>query len=177
MLKQYFDFRANVRYDGKYHSIRQLIQPDDPEIKEIAAVLSKADDFVGAAQDFVDSFTVYKREVGDYWSTPVETLANRGGDCDCLGILLCSILRNYIPAEKVFCAVGNWRQNGTGGHLWVVMESETEADRIIEATASSSQLVKGKYELEAIFNDKYVFAYPQAIGNFDLIPVYDIVAA
>ena len=169
LLRQYIDLKANVRHDGKYHAIRQLVQPDDPEVKEIAAVLWQADDFVAVAQDFVDSFTVYQREIGDYWQTPAETLARRGGDCDCLGILLCSLLRNYIPADEVYCAFGTWLNGKGEGHLWVVMDGEV--DRVVEPTTNSGRQLKGDYKLEAIFNDKYTFVYPQAIGNFDLIPV------
>ena len=168
MLKQYFDLKADVRYDGQYHSIRDLVQPDDSEVREIALVLVQADDFVAAAQDFVDSFTTYQREVGDFWTTPAEMLKARAGDCDDKAILLCSILRNYIPAEDVFCAIGVLDGDG---HMWCVTKGETEEDRVIEATASSSKSTRGKYKLYAIFNDKYAFSYPEGIKEFCLMPV------
>ena len=178
MLERYSDFKANVRHDGAYHSIRQLVQPDDPEVQEIARVLHEAEDFVAACQDFVDSFTTYKLEIGDFWATPSELLSKRYGDCDDKGILLASLLRNYYSAEEVFCAFGTWQQNGKpGGHLWVVMEGEEEEDRIVEATISSDRPVKGEYILQALFNDKYAFAYPGAIADFDLIPVNNQVEA
>lgn len=176
LLRQYVDLKANVRGTGDHQPIRELIQPNDPEVREIAAVLHQADDFVGASQDFVDSFTTYRMEIDDYWETPRETLEGQAADCDGKAILLCSILRNYIPAEEVYCAFGTWRQNGkAGGHMWVVMDGVV--DRIIEATAHSGQEVKGYYNLEAIFNDKYAFVYPQAIKDFDLIPVNELVSA
>lgn len=74
MLKQYYDILARVRGDGKWHSIRSLVQPDDPQVIEVAAILARSDNFVAACQNFVDSFTTYAREVGDYWSTPAETM-------------------------------------------------------------------------------------------------------
>ncbi|MCK5235874.1 MAG: transglutaminase family protein [Deltaproteobacteria bacterium] len=178
MLKQYFDFKAAVRHDGKYHPIRQLVQPEDPEIQEIARVLIVAEDFVAACQDFVDSFTTYRQEVGDYWAKPRELLEAEAGDCDDKAILLTSLLRNFIPAEEVFCAFGTWQQNGKAeGHMWTVIPGVNGEDQIIEATASSSKATKGKYNLQAIFNDRYAFVYPDAIKDFDLIPVNDLVKA
>lgn len=178
MLQQYTDLKANVRHDGKFHSIKQLVHPDDPEVREIARVLVQADDFVGACQDFVDSFTTYKQEIGDYWELPSETLRRQAADCDGKAILLCSILRNYIPAEEVYCAFGTWRQNGREeGHMWVVMDSGGEEDRIVESTASSRRPVKGKYNLQAIFNDRYAFSYPEGIRDFELVPVKEEVYA
>lgn len=177
MLKQYYHLRADVRRDGQYHSIRELVQPDDPEVREIARVLMQADDFVGAAQDFVASFTTYRREIGDFWATPGETLEAQtlrreegiefSCDCDDMAILLCSILRNYIPPEDIYCAIGDW--NGEG-HMWVVM-ANSNGDRVIEATAPSSKRVKGNYRLYAIFNDQYAFSYPEGLREFCLIPV------
>ena len=99
-LKEYEDLLANVRHDGQFHSIRDLVQPFDPLVKEVADILIQAPDFIEAAQDFVAEFTVYKEEVGDYWGYPMETLAFRSGDCDDLAILLCSILRNRNAAPR-----------------------------------------------------------------------------
>lgn len=168
MLKQYFDLKADVRYDGEYHSIRQLVQPDEEEVREIARVLIQADAFPSAVQDFVSSFTVYRGEVDDYWELPREVLADRAADCDGLAILTCSILRNYIPAEDVFCAVGNW--NGDG-HMFIVLSDPSGEDRIIEATASSKTPLRGNYKVAALFNDKYTFAYPEGLREFCLKPV------
>ncbi len=171
MLRLYHDLLARVRGDNQPHSIRSLVRPDDPEVREIARALAQANDFVGAAQDFVNSFTTYRREIGDYWTVPAELLAAREGDCDDKAILLESLLRNYIPAEDVYCAFGSWRQNGSAeGHMWIVMANGS-TDRIIEATAPSRASIKGNYQLEAIFNDRYAFAYPQAIEHFELVPV------
>jgi hypothetical protein len=172
MLELYSDLLADVRYDNRYHSIRGLVQPDEPTVVEIARVLVQAPDFISAAQDFVDSFTTYQREIGDYWATPGETLARAEGDdglaygdCDDKAILLCSILRNYIPPDKVFCAFGMWKGEG---HMWVVAEGEGEEDRIVEATASSDKSIKDNYNLMAIFNDRYAFATDEAIRHFAL---------
>ncbi len=172
MLELFEDLRANVRYDNRFHSIRQLIQPNDPEVKAIAQVLHESEDFVQACQDFVHSFTTYELEQGDFWALPRELLAARAGDCDDKAILLVSLLRNFIAPLDVYCAVGTWRQNGKAdGHMWVVMANGGFADKIVEATASSRSRVKGSYNLLAIFNDLYAFSCPEGLKEFDLVPV------
>ena len=93
-------------------------------------------------------------------------------NCDDKAILLVSLMRNQLAAEQVFCAFGYWGRNGRrDGHMWVVMEGQGEADRIIEATASPGAPQKGKYYLEAMFNDKYTFSYPVGIKDFNLVPI------
>jgi hypothetical protein len=170
-LKRYENLLADVRYDSQYHPVRGLVQPDDPTVKAISRILAKAPDPIKAAQRFVDSFTTYEQEEGDYWSMPAETLAAEAGDCDDKAILLCSILRNYLPADQVYCAVGLWRQNGKPeGHMWVVTEGKDDEDRIVESTASPDQPAKGKYTLEAIFNDTFAFATDVGLSEFDLRP-------
>ncbi len=80
-LQRYQDLLASVRHDDNFHSIKALVQPDWPEVKEIAEVLLNTPDFVLACQEFVHSFTTYKREIGDFWTTPEEMLGRRAGDC------------------------------------------------------------------------------------------------
>jgi hypothetical protein len=175
-LGQYYDLAADVRYKNSHIPIRQLVQPDDPEVKEIAGILHQAPDFIDAACEFVNSFTTYGLEEGDYWRTPAESLAKaaaeEGIDCDDSAILLCSLLRNHIPPEKVYCAVGMWSVSGKReGHMFVLIEDEGGEDRILESTASPERPVQGKYELYAIFNDKYCFATKAGLELFDLKPL------
>lgn len=171
-LQQYDDLLADVRHDHNYHSIRSLVQPDDPEVRDIARVLVQAPDFITGTQEFVNSFTTYRPQVGDYWATPGETLAQEAGDCDDKAILLCSLLRNYYAPDQVFCAFGLWRVGGkTSGHMWVVTEGEGGEDRIIEATARPSKPLRGKYIIHGIFNDKYAFSTKTGIREFDLKPI------
>lgn len=168
-LRFYQDLLAKVRYDGKYHSIEALVQPDEPTVRDIARVLVQANNFIEAAQEFVDSFTTYQNEVGDYWTTPAELLAAQAGDCDDKAILLVSILRNYLPPDQVYCAFGLWVLDGeTTGHMYVVTEGEDGDDRIIEATAGPERKTRGKYVLHGMFNDKYAFSTEIGIREFDL---------
>ena len=205
MLEQYQGLNARVRHDSQYHPIMELVRPNDPTVRNIARVLVQAPDFIAASQEFVDSFTTYRREIGDYWATPAETMALRcaecksskdivpiplfenseqlykcnfcgwqgvpvrAGDCDDKAILLCSILRNYMPADEVYCAIGLWTSAGdTDGHMWVVTPGNDGKDRIVESTAPPSRPVRGKYTLEAIFNDRYCFATRVGLKEFDL---------
>jgi len=171
-LGQYFDLAADVRYKHSHIPVRHLVQPDDPEVKELADILYQAPDFLEASHAFVYSFAQYAREEGDYWRTPHETLELQAGDCDDLSILLCSILRKYIPPEKVYCAVGMWTIHGRReGHMFVLVDGEDGTDRIIEATAPPEMPVQGRYELYAIFNDKYCFSTQAGLKLFDLKPV------
>ncbi len=168
-LRDYKELLANVRYDARYHPIRELVQPDNPVVREIARVLAQADDFTAAAQEFVDSFTTYQREVGDYWTTPDEILDAQEGDCDDMAILLTSILRNYLPADQVFCAYGLWLLDGeSSGHMWVVTEGKNGEDRIIEATAGPGRKTRGKYILHGLFNDRYALSTDIGLREFDL---------
>ena len=173
-IKRYDDLLADVRHDQKHHSIRSLVQVDDPEVRDIARVLVQATDFISAAQEFVNSFTTYGSEVGDFWRTPSETLEKSdepdpGVDCDDSAILLCSILRNYIPPDQVYCAFGLWAMGGkTDGHMWVITGSEGGEDRILESTAPPGKSLRGKYVIYGMFNDKYCFSTDIGLKEFDL---------
>lgn len=169
-IARYDDLLADVRHDHEYHSIRSLVQPDDPEVRDIARVLVQAPDLISAAQEFVNSFTTYGSEVGDFWRTPAETLEKRTGvDCDDSAILLCSILRNYISPDQVYCAFGLWAMGGkTDGHMWVILGSEGGDDRILESTAPPGKSLRGKYVIYGMFNDKYAFSTDIGLKEFDL---------
>jgi len=168
-IKRYDDLLADVRHDHEYHSIRSLVQPDDPDVRDIARVLVQASDFISTVQEFVNSFTSYRSEVGDYWTEPWEMLSARAGDCDDSAILLCSILRNYIPPDQVYCAFGLWAMGGkTEGHMFVVTKGEGGEDRILESTAPPGKSTRGKYVIYGMFNDCYCFSTDIGLKEFDL---------
>lgn len=172
MLKQYEDLLAAVRWDGKYHSVRQLITPSEPTIQRISNTLVQRYNFVRNCQDFVNNISDYVDEIGDYWGYPIETIESNGGDCDDKSILLCSLLRNYYPPEKVFCAVGIWSDAGKdGGHMWVMLEDDKGDRNIVESTTPSSTPIYGEYRVLALFNDQYAFSSDEGIKEFDFIPI------
>ena len=175
-MKQYEDLLANVRHDGRFHSIRDLIRPDDTYVKEVADILLQAPDFIEASQDFVAEFADYTEEIGDYWSYPIETLAFKSGDCDCLAILLCSILRNGLPADRVFCGIGTWeKRSEETGHMWVTVVDLHGHDRIVESTAPSYRRTGGIYRLSAFFNDEYTWSTPRGLKEFGLMPFEEVI--
>lgn len=175
-LKEYDDLLANVRWDSKFHSIRDLVQPWDPDVIEVAAVLSKAPDFAEACHAWVHAFTEYQEEVGDYWRTPHESMEQLKIDCDDSAILLCSLLRNYIPPDRVFCAVGSWYKGGRGGgHMWVEIAEPDGTTRILESTASSTKELSGRYETSALFNDEYAFSTDYGLKLFGFIPTEEVI--
>ena len=169
IFSQYKDILAKVRGDGKYHSVLKLVQPDDPDVRDIARALVEAPNFISAAQEFVHTFTSYAGEQGDYWAIPAEMLASRHGDCDDSSILLCSILRNFIPADQVYCAFGIWNEGGRPeGHMWVITGGTNGEDQIIESTASYRRPNKGSYVIYGIFNDINAFVTDIGIREFEM---------
>lgn len=172
MMKQYEDLLANVRWDGRYHSVRQLIKPNTPIIQEIANTLIQQGNFVANCQNLVNNYTKYTDEIGDYWSTPTELIKNPSGDCDCKSILLASLLRNFYDANSVYCTVGIWHHDGKpGGHMWVMLWDKNNRPRIVEATAAANRPLYGRYDACALFNDEYALASDFGLKEFDLIPV------
>ena len=99
----------------------------------------------------------------DYWQTPSQVIRTRVGNCANKAFLLCSLLRNELPADKVWVVLGNLNQGGdSGGHAWVqanlnggsyIMESTREDMQPMVSTE-----VAGIYESVLFFNDKGAFA-------------------
>lgn len=99
----------------------------------------------------------------DLWVNPGITAKIKVGNCATKSFLLCSLLRNELPAEKVCCVLGNLQQpRNKGGHAWVeiqpngakyVMES-TRGDMKPMVLADNADI----YESVIYFNDKTVSA-------------------
>ena len=87
-------------------------------------------------------------QANDFWAFPSETLTQRIGDCDDKCILLTSMLRRYIGANRVFCTVG--ALNGVG-HMWVTVDG-----RVLETTAERPPVQEGPpYDPMFRFNDNH----------------------
>ena len=171
-LKQINDIKGNVRNDGQYYSLKSFIQPFDPLVMEIASILNTSSDPISAAQDFVHRVVQYERENGEMWRYPRELLMLEPshGDCDDMAILLCSILRSYIPANDVYVVVGDMLNGKDTGHAWVLAHGE-----IIESTASSSQKInKDRYRPEVLFNDKYAYGMSNSFGFIVAMDKYNL---
>lgn len=61
-------------------------------------------------------YPLEQRWASEFWQFPAETISLRVGDCDCLAILLCSLIRSHEPQANCFVTVG---QYAGMGHAWV----------------------------------------------------------
>ena len=59
----------------------------------------------------------FRSTVYDHWGFPAETLALGMGDCDDSAVLLASLLRNFLPQDRVFATAGLFGRGG--GHVGV----------------------------------------------------------
>lgn len=71
----------------------------------------------GSRAVILPSLPAFRDTVYDHWGFPAETLALGMGDCDDAAVLLASLLRNFLPEERVFATVGLFGR--WGGHVWV----------------------------------------------------------
>jgi len=120
---------AARRIDQRLYTYTALVDP--ASVADIAASLpANEEDFIIAAWEYVATHVQYENfgtmlyftDQGvecDSCFSPVEILAE--GESNCVGksVLLTSILRNRIPADRVYMAVGTLNLNSNGGHAWV----------------------------------------------------------
>ncbi len=138
-------YLVSVRYPGQRQNLQDFVQPDNPDV---LAVYSQYGPDTWALYDFVCRNINYRRDWGEFWMTPSETL--RGyGDCEDSSILLTSLIRAG-GAPNCYVALGSL---GGYGHAWVLNNNE-----ILETTYSSAQFVPNiaAYESMALFNDAEV---------------------
>ena len=76
---------------------------------------------------------VYIPDSGDYWSTPGETLARGGGDCEDLAIILGTVLKAVGYPYRIWIALG--KRNGIG-HAWIEIEHPEFGLIIVESRPS-----------------------------------------
>jgi len=129
---------VSVREPGEWYDILDFVQPDNPDV---LAVLSHCGPDRWSLYDFVCRNINYRRDIGEFWQIPSETLANEWGDCEDSAILLCSLLQN------AYVALGNY---GGQGHAWVL----DEEGEILESTYTSARRVADpeNYITYALFN-------------------------
>ncbi|GAI68460.1 unnamed protein product [marine sediment metagenome] len=142
-----------VRYPGQWNDIREFIQPANPDV--LAAYFRYGPDY-WSLYDFVCRNISYRRDIGEFWQTPSETL--RGyGDCEDTSILLASLLRNFNGAKVALGSFQGW------GHAWVVNKGE-----ILESTYTKARRVSdpGSYCPYCLFDDEEVLElWPGALGE------------
>ena len=146
-------YLVSVRY-GQWHDVKEFVQPDNPNV---VAVYSQIGPDPWALYDFVCRHVAYKREVGEMWQFPSETLARGKGDCEDTSFLLCSLLRNTINA---YVALGSFQGYG---HAWCQLDGQ-----ILETTYTSARPVSDSQDYcpYVCFNDQEVVElWPGALGE------------
>ncbi|GAI23183.1 unnamed protein product, partial [marine sediment metagenome] len=130
---------------GQRHDLRDFVQPSNPDV---LAVYSQYGPDYWSLYDFVCRNIDYRRDWGEFWRTPSETL--RGyGDCEDSAILLTSLIRAG-GAPDCYVALGSL---GGCGHAWCEYNGQ-----VLETTYTSAKPVSNlqDYCRYAIFNDQEV---------------------
>ena len=130
-----------VRHLGQWHEIREFIQPFDP-----GSIGAPAD--VWGCLDWVCRNISYRRDIGEFWQLPSETLANTEGDCEDSTFLLISMLRWFTNAYAVLGSDYGW------GHAW----GTTEGGEILETTYTQAMIIPDpeNYRPYVLFNEQEV---------------------
>ena len=146
-------YLVSVRY-GDWHDLREFVQPDNPDV---LAVYSQYGPDYWSLYDFVCRNIDYRRDIGEFWQFPSETLKG-AGDCEDSSILLTSLLRCFTNAYTV---LGSYQGLG---HAWVA----NGKGKILEATYTKARPVPDldAYEPMVMFNDVEAFElWPGALGD------------
>jgi len=127
---QYRDglYYVAVRNPGEWHEIREFIQPGNPDI---IAFYSQIGSDVWSCLDFVCRNISYRRDIGEFWQLPSETIATGQGDCEDSAILLTSLLKNFTNAYVVLGSLQGW------GHAW----GASKEGEILETTDARATIV------------------------------------
>ena len=148
-------YLVSVRFPGQWHDLREFIQPDNPEV---IAVYSQIGPDPWSLFNWVCENISYRRDVGELWQFPPETL--RGyGDCEDSAILLTSLIRAGGISN---CCVALGILGGYG-HAWCQLDGQ-----ILESTYTHARPVPnpGDYKVLVAFNEYDVFeAYPGALAE------------
>ena len=152
-------YLVSVRYPGQWHDIRDFVQPANPDV--VALYHQYADYW--SLYDFVCREISYRRDTGEFWLTPSETLARRRADCEDTSILLTSLIR--AGGTPVYVSLGTYQGYG---HAWCEYRGE-----ILESTFTSARRVPDpqNYVAYARFNESSVEeAWPGGLGEIFDVP-------
>jgi len=146
-------YLVSVRFPGEWDDIRSFVQPSNPDV---LAVYSEIGPDPWALYDFVCRNITYRRDIGEFWLTPSETLKGYA-DCEDTSILLTSLLRNFTNAHV---ALGSFQGYG---HAWCQLNGE-----ILETTYTSARPVSDPQDYcpYCMFNESEVSElWPGALGE------------
>ncbi len=144
-----------VRYPGQWHDLREFVQPHNPDI---LAVFSQYGPDPWALYDFVCQSIDYRRDWGEFFQFPSETLKGYG-DCEDSSILLTSLIRaGGVPdCHVALGSLGDW------GHSWCQLDGQ-----ILETTFTSARVVPNpaQYCPYVLFdNEQVIELWPGALGE------------
>ncbi len=151
----------------------------DPEaVSDIAAMFSTEDEFINKAwawvrdnvdyQGFGSELTFLEAEEAILCRACHEpAVVVQQGQSNCVGqsVLLASLLRNRLPPERVFVAVGLLVRGNIGGHAWVTVQRRDGTWYVLEATRGPGpdwvpeSAMANIYVPEAYFNDKTISCF------------------
>ncbi len=121
-------YLVSVRYPGQIIDIREFVQPHNPDV---LAVYSQYGPGYWALYDFVCRNINYRRDIGEFWQTPSETLKGIG-DCEDTSILLTSLIRAG-GTSNCYVVLGSLEDYG---HAWCQLDGQ-----ILETTYTSARPV------------------------------------
>lgn len=152
-------YLVSVRHFGQWHDVRSFIQPSNPQV---VSTYSQAGPDYWSLLDFVCRNISYRRDIGEYWQFPSETLASGQGDCEDSSILLCSLLQNSNGSYVVLGTYCGY------GHAWCQVN-----DEMLETTYTRATPVPDpqNYTPYLYFNDRAVIElWPGALREIFELP-------
>jgi transglutaminase-like putative cysteine protease len=108
----------------------------------------------------------------DFWASPSMTIHTKVGNCATKSFLLTSLLRNELPPDQIYCAMGNLYNGKPGGHAWVALKLP-DGEQVMETTIPTAPpmvpvSMAKRYEPVHYFNDISVYAVQ---GKTQLLPM------
>jgi transglutaminase-like putative cysteine protease len=174
---------------GEVRRLTDFITPDALEVQELHKKLTEgmnnSIDKITACWKWVASQVKYVEFVrgrlwignkvsvqNDLWPPPETTIRTRVGNCAVKSFLLASLIRNELPPDQVYCALGNLYNGKPGGHAWVSLNLAGQEYVMESTTPTAPPLVPAsmakRYEAVHYFNDSEVFAVE---GKTQMIPM------
>ena len=177
---------------GEGRWLTGFITPDALEVQELHRRLTEGitdtRDRITACWKWVASQVRYVKYVkgktwiagkvsvqNDLWLDPTSSIHVRQGNCATKSFLLSSLLRNELPADQVYCVLGNLYNGKPGGHAWLNLKLDGEDYTMESTTPTVPPLVASRlttrYEAVHYFNDAEVLAVG---GKTQLVPFTDV---
>ncbi len=173
------DQPISSRFFGEGKWLSEFITPQSLEVTQLHQKLTEQEptlkDKLIACWSWVASQVKYQKFVtgtlrignkveyqNDLWCDPSLTIRIRVGNCANKAFLLTSLLREDLPADQVYCVLGNLNNNGdSGGHAWCQVSLEGR-DYVMESTRPDVPPliptdIATKYEAVHLFNDKETY--------------------